>query len=169
VFSLNVPLPSEVAALASRLARDLPAADRRERGSRTLLAKRLAGTNRETYHRLEARAREALVGQPAFAVRVDGVDCFAEPTSGSAPVVYLAVESPGLQALHERLCEAFDPVPELEGPDYTPHVTIARGGSMAAAEALAEREIDPIEWDVTELAFYQADRDVRAGRVSLPA
>ncbi|PSQ33488.1 phosphoesterase, partial [Halobacteriales archaeon SW_10_68_16] len=34
---------------------------------------------------------------------------------------------------------------------------------------LADREIDPIEWSVTELVFWDAERAQSAGSVSLPA
>lgn len=169
MYSLNVPVPGEVARLAADLARELPAAQARARGEHTLVVKRLGTGDAGSYHAVEARAREVLRGQPAFAARVVGVDLFEEATTGSSPVVYLAVESPGLLALHERLCEAFDPVPDIEGEDYTPHVTVARGGSLEGARRLSEREIDPVEWTVDALAFLDAERGHEAGRVSLPA
>jgi 2'-5' RNA ligase len=84
-------------------------------------------------------------------------------------VVYLAVESPGLRSLHERLCDEFDVVDGVEGDDYTPHVTVARGGERAAAERLVGREIDPVEWTVEELVFHDAERGQSVSRVALPA
>jgi len=169
VYSLNAPLPGEVSALASRLARDLPAARARPRETHGLVVKRLGGGDRTRFQRLSARAREALAGAPAIEARVTGVDFFAEAAAGPSPVVYLAVESPGIEALHRRLLDAFDPVEDIEGEAYVPHVTVARGGTLAAARRLTEREIDPIEWAVTELVFWDADREVTAGTVSLPA
>jgi hypothetical protein len=83
--------------------------------------------------------------------------------------VYLAVESPGLRALHGHLCDEFDPVEGIEGDDYIPHVTIARGGGPAAARRLTERAIDPIEWTVEELVCYDSERGQPASRLSLPA
>jgi len=83
-------------------------------------------------------------------------------------VSYLAVTSPGLEALHQRLCEDFEPVADLEGEVYTPHVTIARGGSIQTARAVAG-DIEPIEWTVDELAFFDAEREAFVSRVSLPA
>jgi hypothetical protein len=47
-------------------------------------------------------------------------------------------------------------------------VTVARGGSPAAAERVLG-PVDPIEWTVTELQFWDATRNLVAGRVSLPA
>jgi len=169
VYSLNVPVPGEVARLAAALARDLPGARERERGSHSLVLKRLGGEDRPDFHRLAARARETLAGAPAVQARVSGVGVFADPPVGAAPVVYLAVESPGLEGLHARLCEVFDPVPGLEGEGYVPHVTVARGGSPEVAAAVAERAVDPVTWTVDELVFYDAGRGETAGRVSLPA
>lgn len=166
VFSLNVPLPGDVARLATDLARAMPSATPRQRGEHTLVVKRL-GTDDSPPAVVEARAREVLSEQPPFAARITGVDWFEEPTSGPGPVVYLTVESPGLIDLHAHLCEAFDPVPDVEGDDYTPHVTIARGGDPEVARRLLDREIEPVEWVVDELAFYDAQRHLDAGRVSL--
>lgn len=168
MYSLNVPLPGEVAALASDLARENRTARARQRGTHTLVVKRLTGEG-EAFPRLAARAREALSGAPAFEVRVTGIGAFEEAVTGPSPVVYLAVESPGLEALHRRLVGPFDPVEGMEGEAYVPHVTVARGGTLAAARRLAERDIDPITWRVAELRFWDAEREQSAGTVSLPA
>jgi len=170
VYSLNAPVPSTVASLATELSRELPGARARPRGTHTLLIKRLdSGTDDARYNRMEARARESLRGTPACEARVTAIDIFEEPPTGSAPVVYLAVESPGLERLHRRVCETFDPVEELEGEGYVPHVTVARGGDLAAARELASREIDPIEWTINELVVWDADRATAVTRLSLPA
>ena len=169
MYSLNVPLPGEVSALAADLARDLPGARARARKERTLVVKRLGRGDRSEFRRLAARTREALAGQPCFEARVAGVDLFEEAVAGPSPVVYLAVESRGLVALHRRLVEVFDPVEGIEGEGYIPHVTVARGGTVAAARRLAGRGIEPVEWPVSELAFWDADRGQPAGTVSLPA
>lgn len=166
MFSLNVPVPGSAARLAGDLARELPGATPRPRGEHSMVAKRLATDDRPPSV-VEARAREVLADQRPVAVRIGEVDWFETPTSGPGPVVYLAVESPGLHALHDHLCETFDPVPEVEGAEYTPHVTIARGGDREAARRLLDREIEPIEWVVDELAFYDAERAVESGRVAL--
>lgn len=167
MYSLNVPVPSAVARLAGDLARDLPEARSRRRGEHTLVCKRLGRGDAATYHELEARAREALAGEPPFEVRVAGVDCFTEAATGASPVVYLTVESPGLEALHERLCDVFDTVDGIEGDDYVPHVTVARGGSVERAADLRERPFEPIEWTVPELAFWDAERSQSVSTVAL--
>lgn len=166
MYSVNVPVPGRIAALAGDLAAELPRARTRQRGTHTLVAKRLTGD--EPYAQREARAREVLRGAPAFEARVDGLGVFDRPVTGTGPVVYLRVESPGLRALHERLLTAFEPVDDLEGEDYTPHVTVARGGDRDAAWALAERAVEPYEWTVDELAFWDAERSQRVSRFSLP-
>jgi 2'-5' RNA ligase len=169
VYSLNAPLPSSVTALAGRLARELPRARARPRGEHTLVLKRLGSGDHAAYARIEGRARDALRGTDPFSVRVTGVGQFETAVPGPSPVVYLAVESPELRALHERLCAAFDPVEGMEGDGYVPHVTVARGGDPAAARRLVDRDIEPVEWTVEELVFFDAERGQSVSRVSLPA
>jgi 2'-5' RNA ligase len=169
VYSVNVPVPGEVAALASDIARDLPEARARVRGEHTLGVKRLADGDEPAYGPLEARAREVLVGQPAFEVSVTNLDYFDEAVTGTSPVVYLAVESPGLTALHRRLAETFEPLEGIEGEGYTPHVTVARGGSLDRAKAVVERDIEPITWTVSKLMFWDARLGEQVSTVSLPA
>lgn len=169
VYSLNVPVPASVAALAGDLARDLPRAEPRARGTHTLVAKRLGGSDRAGDARLESRAREAVRGLAPFEVRVDGVGQFERAASGPSPVVYLAVDSAPLERLHDRLCERFAPVADVEGDDYTPHVTVARGGDPAAAARLVETDVEPVCWTVDELRFYDAGRESWTSRLSLPA
>lgn len=169
MYSLNVPVPSEVGVLATELARELPGARVRPRGEHTLVVKRLGTGDRQTYQRLAARVRELLTDAPPFEARVDGVGCFEEATSGPSPVVYLAVESPGLERLHRHLTSAFDSVEGLEGDEYVPHVTVARGGDRATARRLTDRDIDPVRWTVSEVTFWDGKRGQQAVRVSLPA
>jgi len=169
VYSLNVPVPSAVACLATDIARELPGARSRRRGEHTLVCKRLDTDGPDAAGRLDARVRETLAGTPPFAARVTGVDQFETAVTGPSPVVHLAVESPGLRAVHERLCEAFDPIEGLEGEAYVPHVTVARGGDPERAAAVCDREIDPVEWTVDELQVYDPERNQRVSRLSLPA
>jgi 2'-5' RNA ligase len=168
VFSLNVPVPGAVRRLASDLHPALVGFES-VRAEPTLVAKRLGAPGPGEYDAVQKRVRRALVGAPAFEARIDGVGVFREPPSGPSPVVYLAVESPGLAALHDRLVEAFEPVPDLEGESYVPHVTLARGGDADAAERLAGREVEPVTWTVTELEFYDARHGEPAGTIPLPA
>lgn len=169
MYSLNVPIDPAVGRLADRLASSLPRAQERARGDRTLVAKRLGAGDHTAYARIEARVRDILRGTDPFQVRITGIEQFETAATGPSPVVYLAVESPPLCRLHERLCRAFDPVDGIEADDYVPHVTIARGGDPTAATELTERAIDPIEWTAEDLGFFDAERGQSASRVALPA
>lgn len=169
MYSLNAPVPSRVARLASDLARDLPSARARTRDEHSLLVKRLGTGTEADPGRLAAMAREALAGAAAFDVAVTGVDFFESPPAGTGPVVYLAVESPELVALHRHLCETFEPVSHLEGDSYVPHVTIARGGTVAAAERLAARDIDRVTTAVDELVVWDARHSLPTTRIGLSA
>lgn len=159
-YSLNAPVPSEVARLAAGLASECLTADAREHHS--VVVKRLGGN--DDYRRGLPRIREALADADPVAVRAAGVEAFRQPTTGRGPVAYLAVESPGLGDLHERCCEVVDPFPGLEGAEYVPHVTIARGGD---ADRLVGREAGPVEWVVDRLEVWDAERRTATESVSL--
>jgi 2'-5' RNA ligase len=167
VYSLNIEVPGQIAKLASELARELPEAYHRPRGEHTLGVKRLVD-DQATYSRLEAKARELLLGQPAFEVRLSSIEYFPDAPTGSSPVVYFAVESPELVRLHQHLAETFEPLDHIEGEEYTPHVTIARGGSLDRARRLTERVIDPMTFTVDELVFWDSERGQSVSTVSLP-
>ncbi|WP_049916905.1 2'-5' RNA ligase family protein [Halogeometricum pallidum] len=168
MFSLNVSVPGRVERLASELHPALTAFDSiRERHS--LVIKRFDTTlddDANSLPRLRERLRGTLRGVEPFEVRIDGIDAFEIPTRGEGPVVYLGVESPGLFDLHDRLCEEFGIVPELEGDDYTPHVTLARGGRIEDAQALAERDVESVRWTVEEVHVW--DGRYREGAVRIP-
>lgn len=169
MFSVNVPVPGRVKRLASELHPQLVAFDR-VREDHTIVCKRLEDPAPGGHAAIEGRVRRALADTPPFTARVDGLGVFERPPSGPGPVVYLAIESPGLRAAHERLCEVVDPVPVVEGgDDYTPHVTLARGGTMAQAEAFTDQAVEPVEWTVDALAFWRRGDGGAAGRVPLPA
>ncbi len=166
MYSLNVPVPGEIARLAGELRPSLYGFDS-VRDQHTLVVKRF-GTH-ENYDRLAMQVRTALVGTPTFDARITGIDYFETPARGDGPVLYLAVESPGLKQLHGELLDEFDAVEELEGDDYVPHVTLARGGDIETARQLAEQEVDSISWTVTELHLWDAKYEETAARISLPA
>ena len=166
MYSVTVPVPGRVRRLAADLYPALVGFDT-VREDHTLLLKRLG----DSVHvdQLQQRTHRALEGTPAVEARIAGIDYFEEPPLGTAPVVYLAVESPGLESIHVTLTDHFEPVEGLEGPDYVPHVTLARGGDLDAASRLAEREIEPITWTVSELEFYDGTYGYPISRVSLPS
>lgn len=168
MYSLSVPIPGVVERLAEELHPALLAFDSiRER--HTLVCKRLGDAPPGGVARLREQARRALAGAPAFDIRITGIDYFEYPTRGEGPVVYLTVESPGLLRVHDRLTDAFPVVEELEEENYTPHVTLARGGDVAAAERLAERDIEPVAWTVSRLILWDATYDETVTEFPLPA
>ena len=187
MFSLNVPLPPTIDRLASDLHPKLSGFDR-VRDRHTLVCKRFgvadvrrggregdgerergasgeAPPRREALDRLRDRLRRPLGPADPFKVTVTGVDVFDAPRSGSRPVVYLAVESGGLDRLHRRLCAAFGAVEGIEGDDYVPHVTLARGGNPepGAVADLVGAAFDPIRWRVHALDVWDPEyREVAA-------
>ncbi len=175
MYSLNVPVPNAVRRLAADLQPLLTPFDRvRER--HTLLCKRFDGER--SPHRLREQVADILAGVEPFRVRVTEVDAFHDPPTGSSPVVYLAVEGPELQALHERLVAAFDAVDELEGDDYTPHVTLARGLDSETTlgveprrdpvGTLRDHDTDSVAWTVDEVGVWSREHEEFVSRLSLP-
>jgi 2'-5' RNA ligase len=174
VFSLNVPVPGAVARLAVELHPQLVGFDSR-REQYTLVVKRFdestlrASQPEVQLATLQQQLPEELAGTPAFEAAVREVDFFAEPARGDGPVVYLAVESPGLRELHWALVDAYGAVEGLEGVDYVPHVTLARGGSVVDAERVAEVGIEAVSWTVSELVIWDSRYREAVSRYSLPA
>ena len=166
-ISLNVPVPGQVKRLASDLEPDLYTFDRVRR-THTLGVKRLGERTPTEYSRLVPQVRNAIAGTPPFAVRVTEIDTFEEPICGDTPVVYLAVEGRELRALNRRLSEIFEPIEGIDGEAYTPHITLARGGSDAERNRLREREIDSLSWTVNELVLWDATHEEVATRFPLP-
>ena len=178
MFSLNVPLPPTIDRLASDLHPKLSGFDR-VRDHHTLVCKRFGVDDvsesgerddepprrADALDRLRGRLGRTLGRAAPFEVAVTGVDTFDAPASGSAPVVYLTVESDGLARLHGRLCDAFGAVEGIEGDDYEPHVTLARGGNPepGAVASLVDAAFDPVRWRVHALDVWDpAFREVAA-------
>jgi hypothetical protein len=176
VFSLNVPVPGEARRLADDLQPRLLDFDS-VRNDHTLVVKRFPDSmlaNGPPAHRLATlreRLRPVISELPAVEAKITGIDSFDQPVRGDGPVVYLSVESPGLRQIHHSLIDAFGAVEEIEGEAYTPHVTLARGGSaaaVAAAERLGNRDIEPVLWTVSELVIWDARHREPAARFGLP-
>ena len=166
MYSVNVPVPGRVRELAADLYPALVGFDS-VREDHSCLLKRLGEADHVT--QLQHRTHRALEGTPAVEAEITGIDTFDDPPLGSAPVVYLAVESPGLERIHATLAERFEPIEGLEGEDYVPHVTLARGGDSETAARLADREIEPIRWTVSELEFWDGTYRLPVSRIRLPA
>jgi len=175
VYSVNAAVPAAVKDAAADLRPALTGFARiRERHEQTLLVKRVPADDRKQLRTAWQTARDALEGAPAVEARVAEVASFENPPNGSSPVVYLAVESPGLHDLHRRLCEVFDPVPVMEGgDDYDPHVTLARDADgfrgRRAVENVVGRDVGPVTWTIDELYLYDAEYGERVDTLPLPA
>ena len=137
----------------------------------TLVIKRLPGDEHQTIGPIRERTRSALHGSAPFEVKIDGIGSFEQPVTGPAPVVYFTVESPGLRRLHERLVEEFEAIPGLEGADYVPHITLARGGEIHPQQLteLCNHEIEPLSWSVERLVFWDERQQLPMGDIRLPA
>lgn len=164
---MNLRVPPAVERLADRLHPKLtPFEQVRER--HTLVVKRIeADTWREGRGGVRERLRRVLDRTEPFPLRIDGVDYFADPPDGRGPVVYLTVESEGIQQLHRRLCQEFPVVDDLEGENYVPHVTLARGGSTADAERVAGTEIEPVEWTAQRALTWDREHREAVDRFKL--
>lgn len=166
MYSLNVPVPGRVARLREAMRPKLTAFEVREDPS--LVLKRLGSPSDAERPRVAEQVRTALAGVGPLDLTIERVGCFERPPLGAGPVVYLAVESGDLRRAHDRLLEPFPPVDGVEGDDYVPHVTLARGGDVDRARDLAGPVPDPVAWSAGELRFHDADRGGTVGRLSLP-
>ncbi|GGN05498.1 2'-5' RNA ligase family protein [Halarchaeum nitratireducens] len=170
MYSVGVPLPPAVRELF-RDVRPLLTGFERVRASRdaTLVVKRLDAADRREYLRAAREAKAALRGAPAFEARIADVGVFETPARGPGPLVYLAVESPGLERVHRQLVADLGGVDGIEGDDYVPHVTLARDGDARAVERVRGHDFAPVTWTVEELEFYDARHGERIEAVRLPA
>lgn len=169
MYSLNVPIPGAVSSQVWDLRSTLAGFDRL-RDELTLVLKRLDARSAGEFAAVERAMRQELSGVAPFEAEIDGVDVFEDPPAGPAPVIYLAVESPRLEALHEELVDRFGAVGAIEGEAYVPHITIARGeGDIDGLEEHGIGELDGYGWTVDRLEFWDARRELPAGDVGLPA
>jgi len=169
VYSVGVPLPPAVRDLVRDFRPLLTGFERvRETRDTTLVAKRLDAADRREYLRAAREAKAALRGAPAFEARIADIGVFETPARGPGPLVYLAVESPGLERVHRQLAADLGAVEGIEGDDYVPHVTLARDGDARALERVRGHDFEPVTWTVEELEFYDARHGERIDAVSLP-
>lgn len=168
VYSVNAPVPGAVDGVRASLAPRLERFDRTVEDP-TLLVKRLGRRRDRELDGLAGSIATVLDGWGPIEARLDGVDAFMDPPSGTGPVVYLAVESPGLEALHDDLVRALGVVnPTIEGSNYVPHVTVARGGDRPAAVEAIGIEVERVRWTVDALALHDARHGQSIRAFSLP-
>lgn len=169
MYSLNAPVPAAVDRLVDDHA-DRLAAFETIRDVYTLVIKRFGPRAPAAVDALARDLETVLAEWGPIEARITGFDAFSDPPGGPAPVLYLAVESPGLVALHEALIRTFGTVSsEIEGERYVPHITLARGGARTAIAPLTDREIDPIMWTIDEVTLWDARYDQPVSTFSLPS
>lgn len=169
MYSVNVPVPPELGRIAADLAAELERFDRVIR-DRTLLVKRLGRRRTRDLDDLWSTVADVLGDWGPIEARTAGIDVFTDPPSGGGPVIYLAVESPGLEAVHAELAAAVGVVnPAVEGDRYVPHVTLARGGNRAAIPAVTGRTVPTLTWTVESVELFDARHRQVVRTLPLPA
>lgn len=163
MYSLNVPLPGAVYRVLQSFK---PVLGDDTRDDPTLVLKRLDTTSMDATV-IEKRVRHTLQSTAPFDVDITAVDTFDSPTTGTGTVLYLAIDSPPLHRIHDRLCDIVDPDPAVEGPNYTPHITIGRTTDADRIDTVSARDITPVSWTVTTLEFYDASTDTIHGQIAL--
>ena len=174
-YSLNVPLPGAIYDRLHGLLPQLGGCTQRRRDP-TLVCKRLptvGGAEPPGVGHLRAELAPVIAAAGAAltdgcAVTIAGVDTFETPPSGAAPVVYLAVDSPDLQRLHEALCAQLEPVAALEGTAYVPHVTVARGCPPDSVAGATAAGVAPLSFHVDALELYDSRYRAAVTRFALP-
>ncbi|MFB6188052.1 MAG: 2'-5' RNA ligase family protein, partial [Halobacteriaceae archaeon] len=164
-FSLNIPVAGEVKQETNQFTPYLT--DFEVRDHFTFVIKRFQ-EDRDRIDQIQKRTRHALSGMSPFSVKITGIDCFRNPPKGDGTVVYFAVESSQLLDIHKQLCDEFGIVQPLEGDEYSPHITIARGNNEKTIETLLSQSIKPITWQVNHLEFFDPVKQELLGQVGLP-
>ena len=114
---------------------------------------------------VESEIKLLLESVEPFDIEIGNLERFDVAERGSSPVLYLEVKSPGMKALHEILVDVFGSVKGVEGENYIPHITIARGGGV--------RDVDfsgfsgPTIWTAETLEFWNRDKRKKKNKVIL--
>ena len=126
MWSLNVSIPQNIVRAIEEVALGV-------RGweeiceEPTLVIKRFE--KRDLDGHVKSEIRFLLESVEPFGIEIENLERFDVAEKGSSPVLYLEVKSPEVKALHETLVDVFGSVEGVEGENYIPHITIARGGS----------------------------------------
>jgi len=174
-YSLNVPLPGAIYDRLHSLLPHLQGCPQRRRDP-TLVCKRVPTTPPgapPSVGHLRTELAPAIAAAGAVltdgcAVTIRGVDTFETPPSGTAPVLYLAVDSPELLRLHAALCTHLEPVAGLEAAAYVPHVTVARGCPRAHIDGAIAAGVEPLSFHVDALELYDSRYRAPVTRFALP-
>ena len=114
---------------------------------------------------VESEIRLLLEGVEPFDIEIGNLERFDVAERGSSPVLYLEVKSPGMKALHETLVDVFGSVKGVEGENYIPHITIARGGSGDYIEF--DGLSCDTEWTVEMLELWNRDGRKKKNKIIL--
>ncbi len=160
MWSLNVTIPQKVSRLIEEMA---PALWNWEEicEDPTLVIKRFETKTAKE----ETEIRLLLEKIEPFDVQIGNIRTFDIAQRGISPVLYIEVESPGIEALHEMLVGIFGCVKGIEGQDYTPHITLARGECREYIEF--EERPDPIQWEADELEFWHSGKMQKRNKIKL--
>lgn len=168
MYSLNAVAPDAVHSLIASSAELLDPFDQ-HRDRPALVIKRFGDLTPEGTASIQARLNDILTGWAPMHARITGFDVFVSPPGGPAPVIYLSVESPEIEHLHETLVRAFGVVSsDIEGDRFVPHITVARGGDRTAIAPLTDQSVDPIEWTIDEVTLWDAKYELAVHRYGLP-
>jgi len=156
VYSANAQIPEAVQGIVREHREYIELFDV-VRAEHTLVVKRFGELSARERVEVERSLGSVLREWAPIGARGRGFDVFTDPPDGQGPVLYLAVESPGLEALHRNLLDAFGAVSSrIEGDSYVPHITLARGGDRTAIGSLTSRSVEPVEWMIEEVYLWDA-------------
>lgn len=168
MYSLNAVIPPAANEFRDDLAEVLEPFEER-RDPLTLVVKRFGSRAPTELASLTRSLGEILQQWGPIAAEIEGVDVFVDPPGGLGPVVYLDITSPGLESLHRQLVDRFGVVdPAIEGAQYVPHITLARGGPRTGIDSVMDTSLATHEWTIEELMLWTARQDTAVTRFSLP-
>ncbi len=124
MWSLNAMIPRKITEMIHSFGPELNGWEDINK-DHTLVIKRFQEIN--SRDNFESEMRLLLEKTDPFEIRIGDIDIFSSVPKGSSPVLYIEIESRDLVKIHEKLINVFGVVEGLEGKDYIPHITIARG------------------------------------------
>ncbi len=114
---------------------------------------------------IESEIKFLLENVEPFTVEIGNLEMFEVADRGTSPVLYIEVKSIGMKLIHETLVSVFGCVKGVEGENYIPHITIARGSGV--------KNIDfsdfsgPTWWTAKTLEFWDGDKRKKKNQVML--
>ncbi|HIJ12598.1 MAG TPA: 2'-5' RNA ligase family protein [Halobacteriales archaeon] len=162
MWSLNVSIPQGIVRAIGEIT---PVLGRGEGivEEPTLVIKRFEKEDLDGH--IESEIKFLLENVEPFIVEIGNLEMFEVADRGTSPVRYIEVKSIGIKVLHETLVSVFGCVKGVEGENYIPHITIARG---SGAKNLDFSDFSgPIQWTANTLEFWDRDKRKRKNKVIL--